>query len=264
MPYRRRVVGGPILPAIVNFSDQYLRSYFSIQDWDAGANTCVSRPSLGDSGSRANMTNGSLNASKVLVPGTSEYVMRVPSGTNGHWSRLQGVAINTSLYDANIDYMWTLYLNFTQNPVGTDGGFGIASTRVFADTNMYAGVFAYRVAGQNFIGVQNVLTLGGTTADQKVVTLAPENVGFVFQWGLIAGTTVCRINLYPWQEAINPLPGGTYSVPGQNFHMGYSPYGAANYFRGDCGNMVSTIGNYATSVYDQLAYKMMLDYGVSL
>lgn len=241
-----------------------LRSLFKAGDWNQVTNTWISEPSAGDSGTRSNATNGTLNgATKVAHPSGQSIIRN--NGTNGWWIRLQTLTENTGMYvPGTTDYIFTFYVNFTVQPNGTAGGSGLLSTRLTSDSSQGAGCYAWWNGSTVVVGSSHRLNSAsaGTSLDYNVSGSISMNTPVILQYGLINRRSAIRFNLGPWQYSAQAPSDAVYPIAGQNFHIGYSPYGATYYFRGEMGNVVSTWGLKPMTDYDEIAYRFMVDYGI--
>jgi len=265
-PFSRRRNGGP---ALVDPAGQPLHSYFKIADWNSGSNSIVSSASAGDSGSRTASSNGSNGSTLSSINGQPAI-----NGT-AYWLRLNSVVENTGIAASPPipDFMWTLVLRLTQDPVGTSsGGPSVYTTRLMTDSSQYWGAYLYKSGGVIRVGAQGSVTSASASNSWSINVEQPTpaiGTTFIYQWGVISREVVARINLGPWvaggsvPSGGNPFPAdGIYSIPGQNFHIGYSPAGATYYYNGMLGDMISTLGVKPASVYDEITYWLMQKYGV--
>lgn len=254
--------------ALVDPASQVLHTYFNMADRNVGANSIVSRPSAGNSGSHSTATNGSNGGINGTLNGQTIVV-----GT-GYWLRLGTMVENLNPYVAPLnDFMWTTTLQLTTNPLGTSATAYSAQTKIFGDSSSYWGAYLYRSGGVNYIGVCGSGVSPGTGLTYNFIGTQPApalNIPFVLQWGLVSRKLVFRINLGPWTEAVDVNYGttvfpadATYGIGSQNFHFGYSNGGATYYYNGNLGDIYSTIGTNSQDVYDQLTYWAMVKYGIA-
>lgn len=252
--------------ALVDPASQVLRTYFNMADRNVSTNSIVSRASAGNSGSRSQATNGSNGAVNGTLNGQTVVI-----GTN-YWLRFGTMVENIQPYVAPInDFMWTTTLQLTTNPIGTT--LTGTNTRIYSDSQNYWGSFLYRSGEVNYIGSNLYINSPSTGLSYSFYLSMPApalNTAFVWQWGVINRKLVSRINLGPWIEAADVVTGittipidATYSVPGQNYHFGYSNGGATYYYNGNLGDIYSTIGANSQDVYDQLTYWAMVKYGIA-